>query len=158
MFPESRKLYLGMEKENIFQQASCTIMRSSYKWKVLADHWAIKLGIQTADRSKSFQSLPFFFTQLHFGHSSILYAKLECSVTHQNTSLLPPAHDCETGVMMEPRYGGVSLWRSLANVEPRYGGVSLMWSLAMVESRDGGASPWRSLADKDNRHGFPLKS
>ena len=38
--------------------------------KLLAGHWTIKLGIQTADRHKSFQSLVFVLTQLHCGQWS----------------------------------------------------------------------------------------
>ena len=83
-------------------QASFTIMRSSYKWKILAGHWTIKLGRQTAGCNKSFQSLVFVLTQLHFGQWTrllFLTAKFDCPVTRQNVSLLATAHDCETGLL-----------------------------------------------------------
>ena len=35
-------------------------------------YWTIKLGSQTSDHSKSFQSLVFILTQLHFGQWSSL--------------------------------------------------------------------------------------
>ena len=69
-------------KQQQAQYVSFTIMRSSEKWIILAEHWAIKLCIQTAGCNKSFQSLIFVLTQLHCGEwSSIpLSAKFGCPV------------------------------------------------------------------------------
>ena len=57
-------------------------MRSTQKWKILADHWTVKLGIQTAGRQKlaTFGYRP-ILTQLHFGQwCSLLF----CLPTHQS--------------------------------------------------------------------------
>ena len=58
-------------------------MRSSKKWN-------IPLGTASKGlaENKSFQSLVFVLTQLHFGQWSILFAKLDCPVAIQNISLL----------------------------------------------------------------------
>ena len=75
-------------------------MHSSWKWTILAGHWTIKLGIQTAGRSKSFQSLVFILiTQLHCAgqwSSSIPFAKFDCPVALQNISRLATAYGCES--------------------------------------------------------------
>jgi len=47
--------------------------------------------------------------------------------------------------MVDPRYGGASLWLTLTMVDPRYGGPWLWWTLAMVDPHYGGPSLW--LAD-----------
>ena len=67
---------------------SCAVSKSEMS---MAGHWTIKLGIQTSGRNKSFQSLVFVLTQLHFGQlveqSSILDTKFDCPVIRQNSLL-----------------------------------------------------------------------
>ena len=64
-------------------------------------HWTTKLGSQTAGCHKSFQSLVFVLhtTALWpLEQSSILSAKHDCPVAHQNLLFLATAHDCENGL------------------------------------------------------------
>ena len=67
-------------------------MRGGYKWQILAGHWTIKLGIQMAGRNKIFESLFFCLivqcTWWLMYKSSILSAKFDRPVAHQNLSLL----------------------------------------------------------------------
>ena len=52
-------------------------------------HWTIKLGIQTADPNKRFQSLVFLLKQFHSGQwSSILSAKFDCPVIRMTVKLM----------------------------------------------------------------------
>ena len=78
-----------------------SIIYTSRHWKVMAGHWTIKLGIQTAGRNKSFQSLVFTLAELFCVQwkSSILSAKFDYPVACQNASHFAAAHDCETGLL-----------------------------------------------------------
>jgi hypothetical protein len=54
----------------------------------------------------------------------------------------------------EPRYGGPSLWRTLAMADLRFGGPPSLWRpFAMADLRYGGPSLWRPFAMADpNRY------
>ena len=75
----------------------CTVI----KWKILADHWTIKLGRQNGRLlhwpkcscvSTKKQTLEAFVAV------SFLYAKFDCLVAHQKCSLVATAYDCETAL------------------------------------------------------------
>ena len=72
---------------------------------ILARHWTVKLGRQTADCNKSFQSLVSVLTQLHFGQwSSLPFCLPSLIVARQDFSFLTTGHDYEIGVLLMHTY------------------------------------------------------
>ena len=70
-------------------------MRSSWKWNILAGHWAITLEdcVQVCEYEN--------WTLEVFAVVSRLYDKFHCPVARQNISFLATAHDCETGLYLK---------------------------------------------------------
>ena len=81
--------------------ASFTIMRSGYKWQILAGHWTITGSAYSSRLLAAPKTSRLFGFRTHttalgpMEQTFILSAKFDCPVARKNVSLLATAHDCE---------------------------------------------------------------